>query len=182
MFPLKKDWVLQVQDDLEKCQIHLSDDEISNLKKRKFKSIVLKSIHELTTDHMTKFIDKPSKSENLYPSDTMQDYLVNLNTTVKEKKLLFLLRSRMFPVKMNYQQKYSNLLCSLCSRTEESQEHLLACEEIVNEEELKLCLMRKNVLYRDIFGPPSKQTESIKIWSVVENIWRKRLKAKELQE
>ena len=139
LFPVKKDWVLQVQDDLDKCQFNLSDDEIYKLKKGKFKSIVVKSIHELTTDYLTKLIDKHSKSENLCPSDTMQDYLTNLNTTVKEKKLLFLLRSRMFPVKMNYQQKYSNLLCSLCSRTEESQEHLLVCEEIVNEEELNLC-------------------------------------------
>ena len=73
LFPVKKDWVLQVQDDLEKCQINHSDDEISKLKKRKFKSIVLKSIHELTTDYLTKWIDKHSKSENLYPSDTMQN-------------------------------------------------------------------------------------------------------------
>ena len=131
-----------------KCPI-----EISKLKKGKFKSIVVKSIHELTTDYLTKLIDKHSKSENLCPSDTMQDYLTNLNTTVKEKKLLFLLRSRMFPVKMNYQQKYSNLLCSLCSRTEESQEHLLVCEEIVNEEELNLCLMRKKcIVHRYIWS------------------------------
>ena len=129
---------------------------MKSLRRGKFKSIVDKIIHELTTDYLTKLIDKHSKSENLCPSDTMQEYLTNLNTTVKEKKLLFLLRSRMFPVKMNYQQKYSNLLCSLCSRTEESQEHLLVREEIVNEEELKLCLMKENASYTDIFGPPIK--------------------------
>ena len=71
MFPLKKDCVLQVQDDLEKCQINLSDDEISKLKKGKFKSIVVKSIHELDTAYLTTLIDKYSKSENL--NNTVKD-------------------------------------------------------------------------------------------------------------
>ena len=30
LFPVKKDWLLQVQEDMEKCQINLTDEERSN--------------------------------------------------------------------------------------------------------------------------------------------------------
>jgi hypothetical protein len=109
LFPVKNDWVVQVQDDLKKCNIDLTDEEISQMKKEKFKCIVMKSIRQLSEEYLAKQIEKHSKSENLCISDRMQNYLVNLNTTVKEKKLLFLLRSRMFPVKMNFQQMHSDL-------------------------------------------------------------------------
>ena len=166
---------------MDKCQIDLTDEEISKLKKEAFKKIVNESIQKLSADYLTKLMDKHTKSENLCQSDSMQEYLVNLNTTVTEKKLLFL-HSRMFPVKMNFQQKYSDLLCSLCSKSEELQQHLLVCDDIVNEEDLKQCLVKQNISYSDIFGPPSKQTVAIKVWSIVESIWKKKLKAEEAKE
>ena len=58
----------------------------------------------------------------------------------------------------------------------------MVCEEIVNEEELEQCLVKQNISYSDIFGPPSKQTVVIKVWSTAESIWKKELKAKEAQE
>ena len=152
------------------------------MKKEKFKCIVMKSIRQLSEEYLAKQVEKHSKSENLCISDRMQNYLVNLNTTVKEKKLLFLLRSRMFPVKMNFQQMYSDLQCSLCSSSAvESQEHLLVCAEIIKDDELKKCLVSKQISYSDIYGPPSKQTEAIKIWSVIDKIWKAKLKAKDKQ-
>ena len=93
LFPVKNDWVVQVQDDLQRCNIDLTDEEISKMKKEKFKYIVKKSIRQLSEEYLSKQIEKHSKSENLCISDSMQNYLVNLNTTVKEKKLLFMLRS-----------------------------------------------------------------------------------------
>ena len=77
---------------------------------------------------------------------------------------------------------YSDLQCSLCSiSAEESQEHLLVCPEIVKDDELKKCLVSKQISYSDIYGPPSKQTEAIKIWSVIDKIWKAKLKAKDQQ-
>ena len=77
---------------------------------------------------------------------------------------------------------YSDLQYSLCSiSAEESQEHLLVCPEIVKDDELKKCLVSKQISYSDIYGPPSKQTEAIKIWSVIDKIWKAKLKAKDQQ-
>ena len=85
---------------MDECQINLTDEKISKLKKEDCK---FQNIQKLSADYLTKLIDKHRKLENLCQYDSIQEYLVNLNTTVKEKKLLFLLRSRMFPVKINFQ-------------------------------------------------------------------------------
>ena len=88
-------------------------------------------------------------------------------------------RSRMFQFKMNYKQSYSDLLCSLCGKEEESQQHLLQCEDIVNDEEVR---QMKKISYEDIFSSPNKQTEAVKVWSKIEEVRNKKLKAKEKQE
>ena len=36
--PFQNDWVLQIKDDLELCDIDLTESEIANMKKEKFKS------------------------------------------------------------------------------------------------------------------------------------------------
>ena len=180
-FPVKNDWVVQIKEDLTKCKIDLSDEDISKMKKSKFQKIVKSSIHQLSDEYLTTQMEKHTKSENLSLSDAIQSYLVDVNTTVKQKKLLFLLRSRMFPVKMNFQQSYSDLLCSLCSMEQESQQHLLECEEISNEEELKQCIVSRKISYEDIYGPPSKQRDAIKVWSLVEKIRNRKLRIKENQ-
>ena len=87
----------------------------------------------------------------------------------------------MFPVKMKFQQSHSDLLCSLCSKEQESQQHLLICDELVNEEELKQCMASGKISYEDIYGPPSKQRGAIKLWSIVEKIRNRKLRTKENQ-
>ena len=97
------------------------------------------------------------------------------------KKLLFLLRSRMYPVKNNFQQSYSDMGCSLCSKSDETQQHLLVCEKITEEIELKNSLLKRNISYKDIFGTPSKQTEAVKIWKIIDKIWKRKLKEKKTE-
>ena len=98
--------------------------------------------------------------------------------TVEEKKLLFLLRSRMYSVKKNFQNGISDIQFTLCSKSEEDQQHLLVCEEIVKEEELKNVLVKSKISYEDIFGPPNKQTDAVKVWRVIDKIWKRKIKEK----
>ena len=181
LFPVKNDWVLQIKEDLSICNIELTEVEIGCMKKEKFSKIVKSSIRQLSDDYLLKLIGKHSKSENLQPQEKIQNYLVNENTTVNEKKLLFLLRSRMYPVKNNFQQSYSDMSCSLCSKSEETQQHLLVCEEITKEIELKNIILKRKISYQDIFGTPSKQTEAIKVWKIVDKIWKRKLKNKKAE-
>ena len=78
---------------------------------------------------------------------------------------------------MNYRNGHSNLLCSLCSKEEENQQHLLVCEKIVEEEKLRNVIMKNKIYYEDIFGSPKKQTEAVKIWKIIDEIWKRKLKA-----
>ena len=163
-FPVKNDWVLQVEEDMHKCKLELTEEDIASM--------------NLSEEYLKKQIAKHSKTDKLYPSDKMQNYLINLNMTVEEKKLLFLLRSRMYSVKKNFQNGISDIQCTLCSKSEEDQQHLLVCEEIVKEEELKNVLVKSKISYEDIFGPPNKQTVAVKVWRVIDKIWKRKIKEK----
>ena len=83
LFPVKNDWVIQIQDDLIQCKIDMSDEEISKMKKSKFKKIVKLSIQQLSGEYLAKQMEKHTKSENLSLNEEIQSYLVDVNTTVK---------------------------------------------------------------------------------------------------
>ena len=51
------------------------------------------------------------------------------------------------------------------------------CEEIVTEEEFRNIIMTNKLYYEDIYGSPKKQTDAVKIWSIIEKIWKRKLKA-----
>ena len=117
----------EVKEDLLKCKIKLTEEEIACMKQEKFRKLVNKSIKQLSEEYLKKHVEKHSKTENL----KMQNYLMNFEITVEEKKILFLLRSRMYPVEKNFQNGNSDIQFTLCSKSEENQKHLLVCEEIV---------------------------------------------------
>ena len=175
-FPVKNDWVLQAKEDLSKCNITLTNKEISCMKEERFRKLVKKGVNKLSEEYLLKMIEKHSKTSKLYPSEKMQSYLMSLDLTVAEKKMLFLLRSRMYPVKNNFQNGHNDLQCSLCQKALESQEHLLVCEGIVNEKELKNAIINRKISYEDIFGSQNKQREAIRIWMLIDKIWRRKLK------
>ena len=152
------------------------------MKKDKFRNLVKSGIDNLCFEYLTKLQAKHSKSQNLEFSDQMQDYLVNQNTTVNGKKLLFLLRTRMFNVKSNFKHSYTDLLCSLCGQEEETQSHLLVCDEITQEVDFQNITAKYKISYNDIFGSPYKQTEAIKIWLVVQKVRDRKLKTKEMSD
>ena len=39
-------------------------------------------------------------------------------------------------------------------------------------------MLNQKISYQDILGTPSTQTEAIKIWKIIEKIWRRKLKDK----
>ena len=78
-------------------------------------------------------------SRYLCQEQGMQEYLTSNMLSLREKQLLFRLRSRTTPNKTNYKGKYSNnLSCSLCEEpdTEESESHLLCCNYLASLSEL----------------------------------------------
>ena len=74
------------------------------------------------------------------------------------------MRCRVNEVKCNYRTKYkNNVTCSLCdSNSEESEVHLLQCESIISEPEVKDSIPQ--IQYSDIFAEVKKQIKAVKTW------------------
>ena len=78
----------------------------------------------------------------------MQDYLRPNEINSQEAKFIFHLRSRMVDVRANLSERYSDLLCPLCHREEDTQKHLLECPNLDDGS----VLVTKVPSYSDIFS------------------------------
>ena len=116
--------------------------------------------------------DDHSKTENLL-SYSFQGYLGCEDLDVKQKQLLFKLRSRSVHTKANYKNKYKfDLSCSHCKDkdTEENDSHLLECPAILPL--LKHPEHLKDVKHSDIFEDLPKQIKVTKIYQEIFKIMR----------
>ena len=151
--PYKNDWILQIKDDLDMCNIELTETEIAKMKKEKFKVLVKNSVRELAKEHLLNIKNSHSKSRSLNKNFVMQTYLQSKMLSLQEKQLLFQLRTYSYNCKANFKNKYKdNLLCNFCNM-EDNQEHLINCS-IVNKD--------KSLEYRYIFGSIEEQVKIIK--------------------
>jgi hypothetical protein len=125
-FPVKNDWIHQIQNDLEICGIEESEDGISKMKKSTFKKLVDEKVQQISASYLISLKNKHSKSEHLRYSSSMQPYLKNDELSIEEKKLIFRLNNRLIDVKVNYKKKYKDELeYRLCGYPEESQKFCL---------------------------------------------------------
>ena len=79
----------------------------------------------------------------------LQDYLAPNELSTHEARFIFHLRSRMVDLKANFRGKHSDWLCPLCKCDEDSQQHLLVCPELNEEDELVINLPNYNDLFSD---------------------------------
>ena len=139
-FPDKTDWYSQVKKDLTECCIEETEDEIKAMSEYKLKNLLREKIKENSQDYLTTLQVKHSKSLYLHQGPKMQEYLYCSQLTIKQKQLLFKLRSGVTPNKANFKTKYQNdLSCILCKRagTVENLQHLLSCTFLMNQTQLK---------------------------------------------
>ena len=69
------------------------------------------------------------------------------------------------------------MLCRLCKSIdeEESEIHLLKCNQIVSDDMLKQQIM--NISNLDIFGTLQQQVKAIKVWNFFFKVWKVKLEA-----
>ena len=62
----------------------------------------------------------------------MQDYLKPNGCSIEESKFTFSVRSKMLDVRTNYRGNYGkgDTLCTVCVQDENTQQHLLVCDEL----------------------------------------------------
>ena len=69
--PVRNDWCLQIDEDLKLCDIQLTKEEISNMKKNKFKKLVSQQVTSIARDYLLTLKRKHSKSAGLSANYTM---------------------------------------------------------------------------------------------------------------
>ena len=158
LMPTKGDWWPQAEKDILFLNLNLSIEEISEMKKMKFKKLVNTAIRDVAKEYLFGLKSKHTKLSNMKNEFRMQTYLTSEKLSTEEKQLLFRLRTRTFDCRSNYKNLYkSDLLCPLC-KSEDSQEHLLNCDGITEGIDIE------KVKYLDIFDSYQKQETAAKVF------------------
>ena len=160
--PVKNDWTTQIKDDLRACNISLTEDEICKMKRAKFKTLVNRNIREAAKNHLKGLKEVHSKSRGLDSDLKVQPYLQTNEMSLKEKQLLFKLRTYTYNWKANFKHQFQpDIKCYACN-ADDTQEHLLTCS-IASDIN---CL---EVKHDDIFGDIKSQIKVIKVMIKIDN-------------
>ena len=174
-FPSEGDWFSEVQGVLKKCNINLTEEEISKMSHYKFKKIVKDSIQLQVMSYLVTLQNKHTKSEQLNLETKMQNYLTSSELSLSQKKMLFRLRSKMLKIKANFSAFYNDVLtCSLCGDINscETEMHLLSCPKLMEDKNLKTDM--EKVSYRDVFGKIVEQKKAVEVFTRIMKIYEKK--------
>ena len=170
-FKTKASWSEQIQEDLQTCDIDLSDDEIASLSQYQMTKLVKGKLREQADKYLLNMKAKHVKTAKLFPTPHMREYLTSDELNTEEKKLLFKLRISMTQLKGNFSNAHKdNLQCELCREENsiETQMHLLVCNVLVNHPDLQIPI--KTMKYDDIYQDLSSQVKAIKVWKKIFSI------------
>ena len=175
------DWIGLVEQDKQQLGIDMSDHEIQGVSKEMFKRYVSKKVKNNFLKYLNDIKSKHSKSSNLKCDEIKTaEYLLSPKFSLKEKILLFKLRSRTLDIKGNFKKQYKDSWCISCGLFEETQKHLLQCPEIVSKLNY-LAGSATNLDENDIYEGVDKQEKIIKVYSDILEI-REELKMKKIEE
>ena len=110
-FSVKNDWIIQLNSDLDECNISLTENEIKEMKKEKFKTLVNKKIKRLSNEYLMNLQQSHRKSRNVFITENIKSYLISDEISVEQKRLLFLMRNFMCDVKQTIN---DNILPTCC--------------------------------------------------------------------
>ena len=145
-YPVKDDWVLQVQQDLKDFDIVWNIEEIRGKSPYSFKKHVKIKSKEFALEQLLILKAKHSKMENLeYTELKLQNYLSNDLISVQEAKNLFKFRTRVAKFQANMKNNPGlSITCPFCQVQPDTQNHSVLCHVVKSKIDV-----RGN--YRDIF-------------------------------
>ena len=167
--PDKNDWCQSARDTIEELGLNLSLEKIKHMDKDTLKFAVKKACEDKALEYLNR--KKAGHSKVLHLSHTRwetQPYLQPNQISSHEAKFIFLLRTRMLDVKMNYRNKHPNLSCPICESANDEQAHLLACVKLVDEMEL----VEDGFSYENIFE--SNLDEILRVSRRIQTNFKKR--------
>ena len=171
-YPTKNSWVSEIQGVLKTCEIYNTEEEIKSMTKIKFKAIVKEKIQIRVMCYLIGLQNKHSKSKNLVMGAEMQKYLCCNEMSLRNKKFLFKLRSKMLKIRANFKSKHwNNLKCTFClgEQTTETETHLLCCPYLLKHKSLEGEI--ENIQYEDVFEDIPKQIKTVNVFSKIMEIY-----------
>jgi hypothetical protein len=158
----KNDWYSLVQDNKTELMINKSDEEISQISKDRFRSIVNKAVDKKAINYLNMIALGHSKSEDLVKDKLVREgYFEDQRFSKSEIELLFALRTRMVnDIKTNFSSQHNNnFTCDLCQVAIDCQEHLLSCVKLKQHVKVP-----REIEYSDLFRNTDKQLRIVKIF------------------
>ena len=147
--PVKNDWYSQIEEDLKEFGLnHFSMEQIAKMSENLFKKFVKESCKRKAFEYLLSEKENLSKLENnCYSNLKIQNYLSSPNLTIRQKKIMFKLRTRMTKVGYNFGKK---VLCPLCLNHEDNQEEMLEC--VILKLQCKELYQKDDEKYDDVFS------------------------------
>ena len=146
--PTKKDWCQSAKDTLEELGLKITLSQMKLMTEEDLKEIVKKACETKALEYLNKKKESHSKVLHLaHNSWGQQPYLKPNQMTAKDAKFIFLLRTRMLDVKLNFRNKYNEIKCPNCKSADDDQEHLLYCSQLEDGQQIVDATLK----YEDIF-------------------------------
>jgi hypothetical protein len=159
--PLKGDWIHTLKDDLKKINMSIDDEKnVRCTSTTEFKAEVKARMRSASFAELeeTKMTHKKVDSIVHIESRTPQQYLTDGKFSNAQKSILFNLRSRCENnFKYNFKNGNQEVMCPLCKKCQDTQEHGLTCEIITQALAPNVQEIVNQVSYDDIFGDLEKQ-------------------------
>jgi hypothetical protein len=163
--PSRNDWILTVQKDMDEIGLQLTEKEIKEMSRDKFRAIIQSNINVSASNYLSR--KRGSKTAQLKFDIKPSDYLFSKELNVEEIQNLFKLRTRTIDAKDNQESSYkNNMWCRTCCIVKESQQHIFECHTIRK----KLNYLNfQNCNYQMIFGKLEDQVKIAKLFQLVLN-------------
>ena len=167
--PTKKDWCQVAKETVDELGLKLTLSQIKLTKEDKLKEIVKEACQKTALEYLNRKKGGHSKVLHLeHTTCEQQPYLKPNQMTIKEAKFIFMLRTRMLDVKINFRNKYADTNCPNCKDASDDQEHLLHCSELTDGRQL----MDDSIKYENIYL--SNLDNILKVSRIIEVNFHKR--------
>ena len=173
--PTPGDLVELLKSDFEMIEETFDEKSIVNTSVDSYKKFIKSRIRAAALKYLNQIKETHSKVKDIvYEHLETQAYLTSPLFSNENVNLLFSLRSRSVDCKINFKNRYkdTDVLCPLCEDSEDSQQHMLKCEEI--RKKLKSNAVTQNKIeYNDLFKDCIKQKYCTEMFKEILEIRKK---------
>ena len=160
---IKGDWFQTLKNDFKFIGEEINDQKIMKMTKTEYQNYIQVKIEAASFQYYLSLKEKSKKKmhELKYDKLRTQDYLTSSQFSQKEINLLFALRSKSYPAKMNFKKmNRGNPKCGFHCYEDETQLHIFEnCEPLKKKINLKI-----NMKLENIYGTIEQQKKAISIF------------------